>query len=115
MAGIHPGLRMMLMTLKRQKASSTARGYGQSHRKAREAAAKNHHPAAPCARCGHALGPMGPWLHFDHNEARTGYYGFSHGDLPCRVCGQRCNPSAGGLQAGRNKKGIYKPTIADRW
>jgi hypothetical protein len=100
----------------RPKASSTARGYGRAdHRKPREAAALQHHPLDPCARCGHALGSMGPWLHYDHNDARTGHLGFSHGLIPCPVCGVRCNPAAGGLKAGRRKRARNAPAVDDRW
>jgi len=100
---------------KRPRTSSTERGYGAEHRKARAAAALLHNPANPCARCGHALGPMGPWLHYDHNDARNGYLGFSHGGR-CPVCRKYCNLSAGArrgtqIQQGKN---IISGT-ADRW
>ncbi len=68
------------------KNSTTARGYGADHRAARKAAAAQHSPSDPCARCGQPLGPMGPWLHYDHNASRTGYLGFAHA---------RCNRTAG--------------------
>lgn len=71
------------------------------HRKARAEWAKRHHPADPCARCRRPLGPMGPWLHLDHNHARDGYLGFSHG---------KCNTSAGA------KEGRRRQTISQlRW
>ena len=97
------------------KTSSTARGYGKAHRLARAAAALRHTPTDPCVRCGHALGPMGPWLHFDHNESRSGYLGFSHGG-PCPVCGKRCNMDAGAAKGRRIQK-LAKPkrVILDRW
>lgn len=68
------------------KASTTARGYGSDHAKARKAAAATHQPTDPCTRCGKPLGPMGPWLHYDHNAQRTGYLGFAHSS---------CNRQAG--------------------
>lgn len=98
----------------RPKASATARGYGKLHKQQRAAAAAQHHPADPCARCGHALGPMGPWLHFDHNDARTGYLGFSHGG-PCPACGQRCNLKAGAQKGRRLQRVRVKRVIVDRW
>lgn len=110
----------------RPKASTAGRGYGRSHERARAAAALIHSPTDPCVRCGHALGPMGPWLHFDHNDARTGYLGFSHG-RPCQVCGQRCNLKAGAQKGRRlqrrdgvasNAKQQNVPTVrvvVDRW
>ena len=100
------------------KASSTARGYGREHRQARAAAVLRHDPASPCARCGHALGPMGPWLHFDHNDARNGYLGFSHGQYPCPVCGKRCNLRAGAAKGTRIQQGKnvpVAPNVTDRW
>jgi hypothetical protein len=105
----------MASRARRRLASSTARGYGKDHRNSRETAAKNHHPQDPCARCGHALGPMGPWLAWDHNEARTAYLGFSHSLFPCPVCGRRCNYAAGGEKAGRNKHARRAPLTEDRW
>jgi hypothetical protein len=81
--------------------SNTERDYGTKHQKARKAAARQHNPTDPCARCGHALGPMGPWLHYDHNDTRSGYLGFSHGTQPCPVCGKRCNIRAGASKGAR--------------
>lgn len=84
--------------------NTTAAGYGSAHQKARREAVKRHHPADPCARCGHALGPMGPHLHYDHNGQRTGYLGFSHG-APCPTCGQRCNIRAAAIEGNRRQRG----------
>ena len=95
------------------KASSTARGYGRTHRSARAAAAAAHDPANPCARCGHALGPMGPWLHWDHNDARNGWLGFSHG-RPCPVCRRSCNVEAGAMK-GRQRQKAVRIIVAQRW
>ena len=47
---------------------------------------------------------MGSWLHLDHTADRTGWLGFSHGSVPCPVCGVRCNLSAG-VRAGNLKRG----------
>ena len=60
--------------------------YGSAHAKARKALAAQHDPTDPCTRCGQALGPMGRWLHLDHNRDRSGYLGFAHA---------RCNLRAG--------------------
>jgi len=96
----------------RPKASTAGRGYGKDHEKARAAAALMHNPGNPCVRCGHPLGPMGPWLHLDHNAQRTGYLGFSHGHRPCPVCGKRCNLSAGAKVGRRVQK--RKPAVITR-
>lgn len=77
--------------------------YDRKHQIARADAAKHHDPNHGCARCGHPLGPMGPWLHYDHDET-GGYLGFSHGQHPCPDCGQRCNVRAG-AQKGRSLQG----------
>lgn len=101
----------------RPKSSSTSRGYGKIHRFARAAAALRHQPSDLCARCGHALGPMGPWLHFDHTDERDGYLGFSHGGRDCPVCRARCNLKAG-AQKGRRLQGAVKRVVRvidDRW
>jgi hypothetical protein len=99
----------------RPKHKTAERGYDKTHQKAREFAASVHKPTDPCARCGHKLGPMGPWLHYDHNDARSGYLGFSHGRYPCLVCGKRCNLRAG-AKAGRRVQQVRKRRIVvDRW
>jgi hypothetical protein len=90
-------------------ASTTARGYGSAHARARAAAAQRHNPSDPCARCGRPLGPMGLWLHYDHNDRRDGYLGFSH---------RRCNIRAGARKGARvrNRRArIRKIITADRW
>jgi hypothetical protein len=87
--------------------NTTAAGYGNSHQKLRAALAKRHQPTDPCVRCGHALGPMGPWLHLDHNDARTGYLGFSHGRR-CNVCGRG---ATSGLQHAKREP--YRYTAND--
>lgn len=74
------------------KGSSAARGYGIEHVRARKAAAARHQAMDPCVRCGRPLGPMGSWLHYDHNDDRTGYLGFAHA---------RCNRREGARQGRR--------------
>jgi hypothetical protein len=84
--------------------STTERGYGNAHIKARAAAAKVHEPTDPCVRCGHALGPMGKWLHYDHDDrdpTRTTYLGFAHA---------KCNV-VDGARRGRARQEM--PTL--RW
>lgn len=91
------------MPWKRSRPAPSTRGVGHEHRKNRAAWAARHQPTDPCARCHHPLGPMGPWLHLDHNRTRDGYLGFSHGLRPCPYCGKRCNLSAGGKE-GRERQ-----------
>lgn len=79
--------------------------YGAEHAKARKAAALRHDPTDPCTRCGHALGPMGPWLHYDHAPDRRTYLGFAHG-ARCATCGQRCNVRAGAIEARRRQNPV---------
>ncbi len=71
-----------------------------------------HHPSDPCARCGHALGPMGSHLHYDHDDrdpTRTTYLGFSHGRSPCPECGAKCNELAAS-RAGAGAPPTRQPT-----
>lgn len=97
-------------------ASTTARGYGGDHQRARKQAARRHKPTDLCARCGHPLGVMGRWLHYDHTDRRDGYLGFSHGSIPCPVCGKRCNLRAGALKAGRNsRRPVVRSAESLRW
>lgn len=95
------------MTFPKVKANTTDRGYGSPHVKARRAAAKQHRPTDLCARCHRPLGPMGPWLHYDHTDARDGYLGFSHAS---------CNRKAGARKGARvvNRK-AQRPSTATRW
>jgi hypothetical protein len=97
------------------KASTTARGYGAEHAKARRLAAQAHKPTDPCSRCGHALGPMGSWLHYDHNDQRTSYLGFSHGRYPCPVCRKRCNLRAGARKGARIANRKAPSNYTQRW
>lgn len=70
--------------------------YGSEHAKARKAAAERHDPSDPCTRCGHPLGPMGQWLHYDHSPDRQSYLGFAHA---------RCNVRAG-ARTGRARQEV---------
>ena len=73
------------------KRGASDRGYGTEHQKARRVAAAQHRDTDPCVRCGEPLGPMGPDLHYDHNDDRSGYLGFAHG-----VCNSREGARRGG-------------------
>lgn len=84
------------MPWSRSRPATDQRGYGAAHVKARAAAAAAHDPSHPCCRCGQPLGPMGPWLHLDHNRARDGYLGFAHGS---------CNRKAGARE-GRARQTV---------
>ena len=98
------------------KASTTARGYGSQHQKARKAAAARHHPSDPCTRCHQPLGPMSPDLHLDHTDDRRGYLGFACAD---------CNRKAGARKGNRvsngrrrwNRPVSTQPTLrrSERW
>lgn len=87
------------MAFGRSSKTNTERGYGTEHQAARAAAALTHQPTDPCARCRRPLGPMGEWLHYDHNAQRTGYLGFSHA---------RCNRRAGARE-GRRRQSLTPP------
>jgi hypothetical protein len=80
--------------------------YDTRHQQARKAAAKQHQPTDPCARCGQPLGPMGRWLHYDHDET-GGYLGFSH---------SRCNLRAGAQKGNQLQAQAlgYQPAPAPR-
>lgn len=102
-------------------ATNRGRGdrYGNDHRRARRDAAGRHHPGDPCARCRHPLGPMGPWLHYDHDE-HGGYLGFSHGSRPCPVCGRKCNERAGQVKGAqvvnaRRRRERPRPRLPIGW
>lgn len=84
------------------KASSAQRGYDTEHRAARKKAAAAHKPTDLCCRCRRPLGPMGPWLHYDHNASRTGYLGFAHA---------ACNRKAGAREGRRRQNPPPRPNI----
>lgn len=91
------------MTWSRVKPRSQV--HGSSHATARKQWALRHHEDDPCVRCGHALGPMGPWLHLDHDDYdKTRYRGFAHGSAPCPVCKKRCNLRAAALLGNARQK-----------
>lgn len=83
----------------RPKGNTTARGYGHEHAKARAEAAKTHRPDDPCTRCHQPLGPMGPWLHYDHTDRRDGYLGFAHAE-----CNRTAGASAGARKSNARRR-----------
>ena len=90
------------------KGSTTERGYGWAdHIKPRKAAFAALPEHSPCARCGRSmwkwaktkpdsLGRVRSALHYDHNDARDGYLGFSH---------KHCNLKAGASEGGKAATG----------
>ena len=75
----------------RSRGTTTARGYGHDHQKARaEWAERVKRGGICCQRCGGPITPGEPW-HLDHDDHdRTRYLGPSHA---------RCNNAAGGRRA----------------
>lgn len=99
------------MAWKNNRPAPSSRGTGHEHRKARAAWAEQHDPSHPCVRCGHPLGPMGPWLHLDHSRDRMSYLGFAHGvPRKCPWCGKYCNQSAAGKEA-RDRQTVIAPRL----
>lgn len=84
----------------RQGRTRKGERYDSEHRKARAAAAAQHRPSDRCARCQKPLGPMGPGLHYDHDE-HGGYLGFSHA-----VCNRKAGASKGGQILAARTAGI---------
>lgn len=77
--------------------------YAGNHEAVRAEWLRVFRPGTPCVRCQHPLDPRIDQMDLDHNDAGTGYLGFSH-HSPCRVCGQRCNQAAGGVKGGRLRR-----------
>lgn len=68
-----------------------------AHKRARDALLPTVVPGVtPCFRCQHPL-ETGDQIELDHADDGS-YGGFSHGRSPCRVCGKKCNASAGGTK-----------------
>lgn len=59
-------------------ATTTQRGYGSEHRKARAAAVEVFRPGDACARCGEPMLDPVEMLDLDHTDDRAGYLGLSH-------------------------------------
>lgn len=79
--------------------------YDATHQRARAAAARKHKPTDLCARCGEELGPMGPYLHYDHDE-HGGYLGFSHAE---------CNLHAGAVKGNQRQREARDGVEYRRW
>jgi hypothetical protein len=90
----------------RREASTTARGYGKPHQIARRQAAERHDPRDPCSICRRELGPMGPWLHYDHTPNRDGYRGFAHAE---------CNRRDGAKRGGRRRMNAPRTVRRRNW
>jgi hypothetical protein len=73
--------------------STTERGYGNDHQKARRAALAAMTDGQPCSRCRRPMYRSQP-LHLDHTEDRRGYLGLAHA---------RCNMIAGASKGGRRR------------
>lgn len=83
------------MTWKRTKPAREV--YGSAHDRERRERAKVHDEMDPCTRCFLPLGPMGPWLHLDHDDVdKSRYRGFAHG---------YCNINAG-ARLGRARQRV---------
>lgn len=85
------------MGFPRVKASTTARGYGAAHQRERKAKLP-HAYGTSCVRC-HRTMHHGQALHYDHNDARDGYLGFSH---------RLCNLKAGAREGNRRSRGAKR-------
>ena len=96
------------MAFPRSKASTTARGYGAEHQQLRAQLLPSAY-GKPCTRCGKPLLP-GQALHFDHNDARTGYLGFAHA-----WCNKRAGARKGSRIAHRKAKAKASITTYTRW
>jgi hypothetical protein len=88
--------------------------YGADWSKTRKQWAEQHQPSHLCTRCRHPLGPMGRWLHLDHDDNDPDLVrGFAHG-APCPWYGVRCNQSAGARKGSRIAHNRHRVTPL-RW
>lgn len=87
--------------------TTTERGYGAEHTKARAEAFAKLPDYSPCCRC-HK--PMWKWakdrhgksaLHYDHSDDRRTYLGFS-----CAGCNRHAGAVKGGRSAGARRKSV---------
>lgn len=60
------------------KLTTTQRGYGHKHQKARRAYVEAFRSGDPCARCGDPMVGDASLFDLDHTDDRTGYLGLSH-------------------------------------
>ncbi len=76
-------------------ASTTDRGYGWAHQRARASALKGMADGQPCTRCHQPMWrSQAPTLDLDHTEDRSGYQGLAH---------RACNRRAGQAKAMRTR------------
>jgi hypothetical protein len=59
------------------RGTTTQRGYGTSHQRARRQHAAAFRPGQPCARCGRPIATL-EQADLGHNDDRTGYNGLEH-------------------------------------
>lgn len=90
-----------------RRPTTTQRGYGTAHQKARAHALRTATPTQPCTRCARPLGTLDPaLLHLDHSPDRTHYLGLAHA---------HCNTSAGAKARHRRHPPTQpKPTKRSR-
>lgn len=99
------------MAFAKVKASSTARGYGAAHTRARGILLAAFQPGDPCCLCGHPMYGPARLLDADHLPGTDQYRGLAHGAGACPTCGKHCNRSDGGKRArARQAKGGSRPT-----
>ncbi len=87
--------------------TTTQRGYGTAHQRAKADALRVAYPTQPCTRCARPLGTLDPsQVHLDHAPDRTHYLGLAHA---------HCNTSAGAkARHARPTLATNKPTKRSR-
>jgi len=104
------------------RGSTNSRGYGHdAHQIPRAAAFAALPEHSPCCRCGKSMwkwtkegpdsrGRYRSALHYDHNDARTGYLGFS-----CAPCNRKAGAAKGGRIANARHSGRHgRPRLSWR-
>jgi hypothetical protein len=86
--------------------TTTQRGYGWQHQKARAAAIARFVDGDPCARCGQPMHGDPRALQLDHSDDRTGYRGLAHAV---------CNLRAGARKGNAMRSGPPARTATSRW
>ncbi len=85
--------------------------HGAAHAKARKQWAARHQPTDLCVRCRRPLGPMGSWLHLDHDDHdKTIYRGFSHAACNLKAAaelGRRRQQQGGDTSRARSRDWIW--------
>lgn len=79
--------------------------YGKGWARTRAEWAARHDPSDPCTRCRRPLGPMGRWLHLDHNDFTGQVDGFAHA---------ACNIRAG-ANLGRARQQVQRQATTWHW